>query len=397
MKKLITYSISLFLVLGVNSFAAAQAQQVTSTQSTTTQATTTQATLPPAGLTPDSPFYFLNQFREAVQMFFTFNPEAKAKLEVSFASERVAEIKAVISTKGVQDKAVSVAETSLQNSLNNAAQIVASEKAKGNDVSRLASSLNDQIAQNKELLSQVFDNQKNTLDAKIGDLKTAASNARSTGDATTTAALAQQIQDLKMQQDLLDKAKQSQENAIDTENAKIEDQMNAKDEAAKKIQEVKDTRDEIMYEAQKNGVTIPADTFSTLNDLLAKAQTAFDAGNYDDARNLARQAKDSLHAISAAYENLKEAKDNESQINADQQGLSQEASQAQSEQAKEAIKKAQEQLMEEQKNALEQTKKAQEQLIESQKQAMEKSRENAQKAQEQSGGSDAGTSTPEGQ
>jgi len=392
MKKLITYSISLFLVLGVNSLAMAQ---VTSTQSTTTQATTTQVTLPPAGLTPDSPFYFLNQFREAVQMFFTFNPEAKAKLEVSFASERVAEIKAVISTKGVQDKAVAVAETSLQNSLSNAAKIVAAEKSKGNDVSQLANSLNDQIAQNKELLSQVFDNQKNALDVKIEELKTAASDARSVGSATTTDALAQQIQDLKTQQDLLDKAKQSQENAIDSENAKIEDQMNAKDEAAKKIQEVKDGRDEIVYEAQKNGISIPAETFSALNDFLAKAQAAFDAGNYDDARNFARQAKDSLHNISTAYENLKEAKSNESQINTDQQGLLQEASQAQSEQAKEAIKKAQEQLMEDQKNALEQTKKAQEQLIESQKKALEKAQEDAKNAQEQSGA--AGTSTSEGQ
>ncbi|MEK9183862.1 MAG: DUF5667 domain-containing protein, partial [Patescibacteria group bacterium] len=49
-------------------------------------------TLPNAGLTPESPFYFLDKLGEALREFFTFNPEGKARLQIAFAAERVAEI-----------------------------------------------------------------------------------------------------------------------------------------------------------------------------------------------------------------------------------------------------------------------------------------------------------------
>ena len=58
-----------------------------------------QTTLPGAGLTPESSFYFFDRIGEALQEFFTFNPEAKARLQITFAAERVAEIKIILETK----------------------------------------------------------------------------------------------------------------------------------------------------------------------------------------------------------------------------------------------------------------------------------------------------------
>ena len=57
-----------------------------------------QAVLPNAGFTPESPFYFLDKFGEALRSFFTFNPEGKARLQITFAAERVAEIKVILET-----------------------------------------------------------------------------------------------------------------------------------------------------------------------------------------------------------------------------------------------------------------------------------------------------------
>ncbi len=361
MKKILIYLISSFLVLGGNSVAMAQTQQATSTQTT----------LPPAGLTPDSPFYFLNQFTENLQRFFTFNPEAKARLEIKFAAERISEIKVMIDSKGVQDKGVAVAEASLQDSLNRAAQIVASEKASGKDVNQLANSLDDQVGQNKELLKQTFEDQKDALDKRIEGLKAAISAARTAGDTAKVDALTKELQDLKTQKDLLDTEKHDQEDAIDNEGQKLEDQINSKDQAAKKIQEAIDGKAEITAQAQKEGIDIPAGTFNTFDGILAKAQSSFDAGNYDEARSFAKQAEKSLHDIERSFENLKEAKDNEDEINADQQGLEQEADQAQNENVKEEVKKAQEQLKEDRKNVQEDAKKALEQLREDQKKAQE--------------------------
>ncbi len=374
MKKSLIYLISLGLILVANPSATALAQQAaTSTQSTSTVA------LPPPGLTPDSPFYFLNQFMENMQRFFTFNPEAKARLEIKFAAERISEINAVITSKGVQDSAVKVAESSLKDSLNRAAQIVASEKAKGNDVSQLASSLDNEIGQNKDLLTQTFENQKDSLDKQIEDLKAQLSAARAAGDTAKIDALTKQIQDLKAQKDLLDSEKHSQEDAIDDENNKVEDQLGGKGEAMKKIQEMKDKKVEVVTQFQGEGVTIPDGTFTAFDSFMAQAQSAFDAGNYGEAISSSRQANRTLNGIERTLENLKEATDNQDEVNSDLQGLQQEAAKAQSEQAREAVKKAREQLREDQKDAQEQIKRVQEQMFEQQK----KSQEDAQKALEE--------------
>lgn len=388
MKKTLIYLVSFVFVFGGSSFAMAQSQQATTTQpapiqaTTTTQSTTTPVTLPPAGLTPDSPFYFFNQFIENVQRFFTFNPEAKARLELKFAAERVSEINAVIIAKGVESNGVKIAEASLRDSLNRAAQIVASEKAKGSDVSQLASSLNNEIGQNRDLLSQTFENQKDALDKQIETLKAELSVARTAGDTAKVDALTKQIQDMQAQKDLLDNEKHGQEDAIDNENAKVEDQLGGKEEAAKKIQEVKDSKNETVAEYQKEGVEIPAGTFGAFDGFLAQAQSAFDAGNYGEAISSARQANRTLNSIERTLENLKEAKHGEDQLNADQEELQKEADKAQNENAREAIKQAQERLRENQKNVQEDTKKAQEQLREDQKNAQEQLRESQKQTQE---------------
>ncbi|MDI6798656.1 MAG: DUF5667 domain-containing protein [Candidatus Aenigmarchaeota archaeon] len=47
--------------------------------------------LPGAGITPDSWLYGFDRFFERVQLFFTFDPAAKARLRLQFAGERIAE------------------------------------------------------------------------------------------------------------------------------------------------------------------------------------------------------------------------------------------------------------------------------------------------------------------
>ena len=95
MKKsfIVTIFVAISLFLGSTVFAQSQ-----------------QAALPSAGLTPESPFYFLDKFGEALRSFFTFNPEGKAHLQITFAAERIAEIKVVLETKGVDAKGLEVAQ-----------------------------------------------------------------------------------------------------------------------------------------------------------------------------------------------------------------------------------------------------------------------------------------------
>jgi len=65
-----------------------------------------QVALPPAGLTPESPFYFLDRFGEAVQDFFTFNAQAKVRLQVAFIAERTSEVKVMLEKEKINKRAV---------------------------------------------------------------------------------------------------------------------------------------------------------------------------------------------------------------------------------------------------------------------------------------------------
>ncbi|MDP3697094.1 MAG: DUF5667 domain-containing protein [Candidatus Taylorbacteria bacterium] len=96
-----------------------------------------------AGLTPENPFYFLDAFVETLQEFFTFNSENKARLQITLATERVAEIKVILETKGIEAKGLMIAQTRLQKHLGNAAKIVTKQKDDGKDVGKITKEIND--------------------------------------------------------------------------------------------------------------------------------------------------------------------------------------------------------------------------------------------------------------
>ena len=52
--------------------------------------------LPDPGLTPDSPFYFLETIAEGIGTFFTFGDLKKAERYADLAAERLAEVQAVV-------------------------------------------------------------------------------------------------------------------------------------------------------------------------------------------------------------------------------------------------------------------------------------------------------------
>jgi hypothetical protein len=59
-------------------------------------------TLPEAGMTPDSPFYFMERWGEQISLAFTFNTEAKVEKALRYAEERLAEAEAVAAQNKVR-------------------------------------------------------------------------------------------------------------------------------------------------------------------------------------------------------------------------------------------------------------------------------------------------------
>jgi hypothetical protein len=104
--------------------------------------------LPAPGLTPDSPFYFLERISEGIGTFFTFGDLKKAERYAALAAERVAEVQAVVE-KGkpeFAEKALKRYEEQLNRSLARAEKA----KAKGQKVEKVTETLAE--ATGKQLL-----------------------------------------------------------------------------------------------------------------------------------------------------------------------------------------------------------------------------------------------------
>jgi len=194
-------------------------------------AQSSQVALPSAGLTPESSFYFLDRLGENLRQFFTFNPEAKAKLQIEFAGERIAEIKVIVEKKGVNAKGLAIAESLLQANVAYAAEIVSEEKVSGKDVSALAKTLNDEFDARDKLLEQTFKDAKAQLKVQRKEIKTKLlAEARRVGDTAQIAVLEAQLNDIDGQIDALGKKKDQLEDSLQNEQEKIEDEMSEDDQ-----------------------------------------------------------------------------------------------------------------------------------------------------------------------
>jgi len=211
-----------------------------------------QVVLPSAGLTPESPFYFLDRLGENLRQFFTFNPEAKAKLQIEFAGERIAEIKVIVEEKGIDAKGLAIAQALLQSNVAYAADIVNEEKVSGKDVSALAKTLNDEFDARDKFLEQTFKDAKMQLKAERKEIKTnLLAEARRVGDTAQIVILEAQLKDIDRQIDVLGQKKDQLENSLQDEQDKIEDEMSDDDQKKEEIQQKEEQKVEEIEETNE--------------------------------------------------------------------------------------------------------------------------------------------------
>ena len=111
--------------------------------------------LPSPGLTPDSPFYFLERIVEEIGTFFTFGDLKKAERHAALAAERLAEAQA-IAGKGkpeLTEKTLARYEMQLQNS------IARAEKAqtKGQNTEEVMTRVGQATSKHLEVLAEVYE------------------------------------------------------------------------------------------------------------------------------------------------------------------------------------------------------------------------------------------------
>ena len=298
--------------------------------------------LPSAGLTPESPFYFIDRLGEGLREFFTFNPEGKARLQITFAAERVAEIKVILETKGVDAKGLEVAQSRLEANIAKAADIVTEQKIEGKDVSILAKELDDQFEAPKTALEEAFEEQERALEAREKELRRQILAARQAGDTAQVENLVQQLGQVKAQKELLELKEEEAEEALEAEEERIEEEMEAREEAEKAIKEAEKEKQEIVDEATEEGLTILVGAFGRFDSLLVQAKSAFAAGKFEEARRLAKQAEKSLDSIEETLEELEEVKEKEEELKEEREEREKEAKEDQEERMREEEEREQE-------------------------------------------------------
>jgi len=136
MKKIILPIIILSLLFGVVSFAQ-------------------EAEPPSPGLTPDSPFYFLDTLGEKIGMFFTFGAEKKAERALQYAEEKLAEVKAMAEKN--KPESAEKANQGYQDFLSLANAKTQEAKEQGKDVEELATLIIEKTLRHQEILVEVFE------------------------------------------------------------------------------------------------------------------------------------------------------------------------------------------------------------------------------------------------
>lgn len=106
-----------------------------------------------AGLTPNSPFYFLDTFSEKISLFFTFNPAKKVRKALSYAEERLAETEVLIDKN--KSELVERAMSGYKQSFN-----LATEKAKKiedeNEANAVLTSITEESSKHQQVLTAVY-------------------------------------------------------------------------------------------------------------------------------------------------------------------------------------------------------------------------------------------------
>ena len=245
---------------------------------------TEEFSLPVAGLTPGSPFYFLDRLGEFVQDLFTFNPASKVKLQIAFAAERVAEVKFMLEVQGVEAEGLETAQSRLEEHFKKAADLVEAEKAKGNDVSELAAEVVNNFHQQRQAAKEAFDDAKEKFKLDKAELKVQLREAIEAGDEALASEIKQKLEDLELAKDRAEEIKDSTIDAAEDEKDRLLDDLDEEDMASDAEEELEDAEEEFA-ELESDG-DVPEDLRAKYFKLLSEWKAAVAINNWSAARRL---------------------------------------------------------------------------------------------------------------
>lgn len=106
------------------------------------------------GISPESKWYFLEKWKEGIELFLTFNKEKKIEKRLQFAERRLAEYGQLLD-KGNNEKAAQILDDYQKQSEKLQSDLEKLKSAK-KDISGLSAKVSERIVKHQEVLSRVY-------------------------------------------------------------------------------------------------------------------------------------------------------------------------------------------------------------------------------------------------
>ncbi len=197
-----------------------------------TLASTTTSSDVGSGLTPSNPLYFLDKFIEKIEETLTFNQDAKVKLQIKFAKERVAEIKAMLNNSKADNEDIKEAQDRIKEHSKKAINILKEEKKAGKDIEDLEKELETSMEDDEEELQDLLEDVEFDLEEEKDILEQAIDQAEQEGDTAKAESLKVQIKKAELKaEEAKQKAEITKELLKDEELDEIENELDSINES----------------------------------------------------------------------------------------------------------------------------------------------------------------------
>lgn len=119
----------------------------------------------PGLILPDSHFFFLDEWKQQLRLFFAFTPEHKAKVHMAIAGERLAELRIMLLRNN--SKGIRVGLAGISSNLTDAADSLYQAQLSGRDVKELAKQINTGIKADQDVLDELAMQSTGDLRAQV--------------------------------------------------------------------------------------------------------------------------------------------------------------------------------------------------------------------------------------
>lgn len=119
--------------------------------------------LPKPGITPESPFYFLDTWSETLQELFTFSAEGKVRLQVTFAAERTAELQTILDKDEPSIRAIETVFARIEIHGERAANILNEFSVEDGGIALLADAIASEFDFLDDMIGEILDAHSETL------------------------------------------------------------------------------------------------------------------------------------------------------------------------------------------------------------------------------------------